>query len=204
MKTLIIGTGNVGKTLAQKFQENNHQVKIYNASGEIPEGFTKNHFATNLQAVVGETKLIVLAVPFEAVQSIFSGITIQPETIVIDATNPIASDMKSMSVGNTSSGAEKISEWLPNAQIVKAFNTTGWENMADSSYQNGKLTMPYAGNDKKSKQAVARIIESFGFQPFDTGDLFMARFLEPMAMVWIYQGRINSNNPNFGFSILER
>ncbi len=204
MKTLIIGTGNVGKALARKFQENNHQIKIYNASGQLPDGYTKNHFATNFQEAISETKLIVLAVPFEAVQSIFNKISIEPETIIVDATNPIASDMKSMSIGNTCSGAEKINEWIPNAHIVKAFNTTGWENMKNSNYPNGKLTMFYAGNDKKSKQIVASIIDSFGFQPYDAGDLFMARFIEAMAMVWIYQARINDSNPNFGFSILER
>ncbi len=52
---------------------------------------------------------------------------------MVDCTNPIGSGLV-LTVGRESSGAEEIARALPTARVVKAFNSTGWENMADPAY----------------------------------------------------------------------
>lgn len=204
MKATFIGTGNVGATLARRFKEIGYEVLLYNRSATLPEGFDASELTTDLEQAVDVADIIVIALPFDAIAPIVQQVGNWEGKIVIDATNPIAKDLQSMSVGNTTSGAEKISEWLPTAHVVKTFNTTGWENMANPHYEVGRLTMFYAGDDQDSKQLVAEIIQAIGFHPYDAGKLFMARFLEPMAMVWIHPARLEGKGPDFGFSVIDR
>lgn len=204
MQVLFIGTGNVGATLARRFKALGHAVQLYNESQTLPEGFETETLATDLSAAVATAEMVVFATPFAAIQTIASSVKDWSNTIVIDATNPIANGLKHLSVGNTNSGAETVSKWIPDAKVVKAFNTTGWENMADSDYGNNKLAMFLAGDDMESKQTVSQIIEAMGFDAFDAGELFMSRFLEAMAMVWIRPARLENQGADFGFSIIRR
>jgi predicted dinucleotide-binding enzyme len=65
--------------------------------------------------------------------------------------------------------------------VVKAFNTTGAENMADPIYQSQPITMFICGDDGEAKAVVAQLAEALGFEVADTGKLAMARYLEPLA-----------------------
>lgn len=204
MKTLFIGTGNVGATLARRFKEIGHEILLFNRKVELPIGFELKELATDLSKAVEISDIIVFATPFDAVLPIIQSVSGWDGKIVIDATNPISSGLKTMSIGNTTSGAEKISEWLKTAHVIKSFNTTGWENMANPDYGDQKLTMFYAGDDVTSKKIVGEIIVEIGFDPLDAGGLFMSRFLEPMAMVWIHHARVGGKGADFGFTIAKR
>lgn len=204
MKALFIGTGNVGATLAKRFKNIGHQVILFNREQKLPNGFAESELAKDLQTAINDAEIIVLATPFDAVTPVITDHTGWDNKIIIDATNPIASDLKSMSVGNTTSGAEQISQLAPTAKVVKTFNTTGWENMANSNYGADKLTMFLAGDDATAKATVTNIIEQLGFAPFDVGNLFLSRFLEPMAMVWIHPARLQGKGGDFGFKIISR
>ena len=90
------------------------------------------------------------------------------------------------------------------ARVVKAFNTTGANNMADSRYPGGKLMMPVAGDDAAAKQTVMTLAAELGFAPVDVGPLAMSRHLEPMAMCWIKLAYAQGTGREFGFAILKR
>jgi predicted dinucleotide-binding enzyme len=49
------------------------------------------------------------------------------DKIVVDCTNPVAPGLQ-LALGTTTSGGERVAEWAKGAQVVKAFNTTGWMN----------------------------------------------------------------------------
>ncbi len=204
MKALFIGTGNVGATLARRFKALGHAVQLSNKSQTLPEGFSSDELATNLSEAVKAAEIVVFATPFGAIEAIINSVNDWSNTIVIDATNPIAAGLKHLSIGNTNSGAETVQEWVPQAKVIKAFNTTGWENMADSDYGDNKLTMFFAGDDLEAKEAVGQIIADMGFDPYDAGELFMSRFLEAMALVWIHPARLQGQGADFGFSIVRR
>jgi 8-hydroxy-5-deazaflavin:NADPH oxidoreductase len=123
--------------------------------------------------------------------------------IVIDATNPLTADM-SLAVGHNDSAGETVARLAPGARVVKAFNTTGANNMADSRYGGGKLMMPIAGDDAKAKATVMSLANELGFEAIDTGPLTMSRHLEPMAMVWIKLALVQNMGRNFGFALLRR
>ena len=88
--------------------------------------------------------------------------------------------------------------------MVKAFNTTGFNNMADSGYTGGKLAIMVAGDDGEAKKIVLALASDLGFDAIDAGPLSMSRYLEPMAMVWIKLAIAQKMGRDFGFAILRR
>ena len=69
--------------------------------------------------------------------------------------------------------------------LFKAFNTTGFGNMQNPDFPQGKAAMFVAGPDGKGKQTAMQLVKDVGFEAVDAGDLPSARLLEPLAMLWI-------------------
>jgi predicted dinucleotide-binding enzyme len=70
-------------------------------------------------------------------------------------------------------------------RVVKAFNTTGYENMLDPRYGGEPTLMPYAGDDAAAKQVVHELATGLGFDAVDAGALARSRELEHVAVLWI-------------------
>lgn len=122
----------------------------------------------------------------------------------MDATNPLAPDLSGLTVGTTTSGAEELAKLARGARVVKAFNTTGAENMADTSYANGTPFMPVCGNDAEARSSVIALAASIGFDAVDCGELVAARYLEPFAMTWILMAIKLGMGRRFAFARLQR
>jgi hypothetical protein len=145
----------------------------------------------------------VLAVPWGAVRATLGSLGALAGKIMIDATNPLTSDM-SLALGHTDSAGETVARLAPGARVVKAFNTTGANNMLDSRYASGKLVMLLAGDDREAKTSVILLANDLGFEAVDAGPLTMSRYLEPMAMVWIKLALAQKLGRNFGFALLRK
>jgi uncharacterized membrane protein len=104
----------------------------------------------------------------------------------VDATNPLAPGLKGLAVGTHTSGAEELAKLAHGARVVKAFNTTGAENMADTTYPQGMPWMPVCGDDAQARERVMALATLLGFDAVDMGALRSARYLEPFAMAWIH------------------
>jgi len=88
--------------------------------------------------------------------------------------------------------------------VVKAFNTTGWQNMADPAYGSQGLSMLLCGDGAEAKIVVAGLAEQLGFEPVDVGPLRSARYLEAMAMLWIDMAVFQGFGTDFGFRLVKR
>jgi 8-hydroxy-5-deazaflavin:NADPH oxidoreductase len=109
-------------------------------------------------------------------------------TVLLDATNPEALDGRTLAVGHTTSGAEAIAAWAPGARVVKAFNHTYAELLDAGPAFPGSGAAPavlYCGDDSEAKERVARLVSSCGFAPVDAGPLTSARYLEPVAALFV-------------------
>ena len=124
--------------------------------------------------------------------------------MLVDATNPLAPGLAGLSLGAHTSGAEQIAERARGASVVKAFNTTGAENLADSRYAQGQPMMPVAGDDAAARQQVLALATLIGFDAVDMGPLAAARYLEPLAMVWIHLAFKQGQGRRFAFARLHR
>jgi predicted dinucleotide-binding enzyme len=87
---------------------------------------------------------------------------------------------------------------------VKAFNTTGAANMLDPNYQGIGLTMFICGDDAEAKEITARLASELGFEVVDAGALKMARYLEPLALLWVNLAYVQGMGPDIGFRLVRR
>jgi predicted dinucleotide-binding enzyme len=198
MRVGVLGTGQVGQALARGFASREHNVMIGSrdaAKGqavaeELGGGISGGSFAD----AASWCELGVLATPWSGTQNAvgMAGPDNLAGKVVIDVTNPLAfreGGPPELALGHTDSAGEQVQRWLPGARVVKAFNIVGNPYMVDPELPGGPPDMFIAGDDAEAKATVSAIIESFGWPPaLDIGGLQGARYLEPMAMVWILYG----------------
>jgi predicted dinucleotide-binding enzyme len=184
MKVTIIGAGNVGKALGTSIGRAGHDVTISASTPESANAAAQEIGAkpadTNVDAVAG-ADIVILAVPFVGVgQTIANEIRgeVAGKT-VIDVTNPLKPDYSGLATHDRS-GAEEFQKQLPEANVVKAFNTIFASNQANPSRD---IDGYVAADDDKAKQQVISLVDSMGFTPLDVGPLSSARFLEGMAFI---------------------
>jgi hypothetical protein len=206
MKVAIIGAGNVGRALATGWRKCGHEVTLGvrdPASARATELKQQGFTIAAPNDATAHADVIVLAVPWGAARAAIESLGALAGKIVIDAINPLTSDM-SLAVGHSDSAGETVARLALGARVVKAFNTTGANNMADSRYGAGKLVMLVAGDDPEAKATVMSLANDLGLEPVDAGPLAMSRYLEPMAMVWIKLALVQKLGRNFGFALLRR
>lgn len=208
MSISILGAGNVGMALAHAFTRRGERVvlgvpepdKYRDAVAALGE---RAQLATPAEACAA-SDVIILAVPYAALPAIARSFPDWNGKILVDATNPLAPGLSGLSIGTTTSGAEELSRLAKGARVVKAFNTTGAENMADSSYPGGTPFMPVCGDDAAARQRVLALATLIGFDAVDLGDLSAARYLEPFAMTWIHLAIKLGRGRKFAFGVLRR
>jgi hypothetical protein len=212
MKIAVIGSGNVGGTLGRRWAENGHKVFFgaRDAGSEKIKSLLASiqgpAYAVSVPEAIAAAPVVVLAIPWEAVQKTLEDAGDLTGKILVDCTNPLtfANGTLHLTLGLTTSGGEQVSVWAKGAQVVKSFNSTGWENMANPRYGDQVATMFLCGDGIDAKSIVIELIENLGFEACDIGDLTMARYLEPLAMIWILMGRMQGKGPDFSFKILRR
>ena len=204
----ILGAGNVGIALASAWIARGQSIVFGVPS---PDKYRAAVAGLGSSATIGSTssaieaaEVVVLATPYTAALDVARSIADWRGRILIDATNPLAPGLAGLSVGTTTSGAEQIAAAAHGARVVKAFNTTGAENMADSRYPGGAIFMPVCGNDASARSRVIELANLIGFDAVDCGDLSTARYLEPFAMTWIHMAIKLGHGRSFAFARLRR
>lgn len=209
MKIAVIGVGNVGRTLGSRWAQNGHQVVFGSRDPDsekvrqVVAGAGENAGAASVGEAAAGAAVVVLATPWSGAQSAVTAAGDLAGKVVIDCTNPIVPGFQ-LALGTTTSGAEQVAQWAAGAHVVKAFNTTGYENMADPLYDGEPVTMFICGDDAGAKAVVAELAQELGFEVADTGPLMMARHLEPLAMVWIRLAMGQGFGRNIAFKLVRR
>ena len=181
MKIAIIGAGNVGKALATSITRAGHDVTITASSPESAESAARQlgiSAATSNADAVKDANVVILAVPYTAAKDQIPAEIgyLAADRVIIDVTNPLTSDYSGLATDT--SAAEEIQARLPEASVVKAFNTVFASNQANPSPE---IDAFVAADDPKAKQTVMSLAESMGMTPIDVGPLSTARYLEGMA-----------------------
>jgi predicted dinucleotide-binding enzyme len=182
MKVAIIGSGNVGKALAGSIVSSGHEVTL---TASNPQHARDAAAATgaavadsNASAAI-DAQIVILAVPYAAEAEIASEIRdAVAGKPVVDVANPMAPDLSGSA--SETSAAEELQERLPEAHVVKAFNTIFATNQAQPRRE---VDGYVAGDDADAKREVISLVEAIGFTPIDVGSLKAARVLEGMAIV---------------------
>lgn len=186
MNIAVIGAGSVGEAIANAAVRAGHTVTVTASNPANAEKVASNTGArsSSSNSEAAETaEIIVLAVPHGVVGAVVQevGNALSGKTI-IDATNPLNADYSGLTT-STRSAAEGLQDKIPDASVVKAFNTVFASNQADPKVDGVQLDGLFAGDDEAAKQKVAQLLDSLGYRPIDAGPLRMARALEEMAFL---------------------
>jgi predicted dinucleotide-binding enzyme len=126
----------------------------------------------------------VLAIPFASAEDVAAeirdAVTGKP---VVDVINRMSFGPNGPSIDNGDSNAERLVDWLPNAHVVKAFNTLLASHQADPIADGTTLDGFVAGDDQVAKHTVMELVRSIGLNPVDVGPLARAQQLEQIAFL---------------------
>ena len=188
----VIGTGDMGDSIGPRFAELGFKV-VYGSRTPDSEKVTALVAKTGNGAVAkGQLDaaqmgdIVVLAVPWPAMETVATSIGNLDGKIIIDVSMPWdqADDGYPIITVPTSS-AELIQEWNPGAKVVKALATIGSQIIDDPQEADGVVTMPVASDHRDAKERVAAILAELGYDPVDFGPLRMAREMESLQVIWL-------------------
>lgn len=210
MKIAVLGTGRVGGVLGGRWAQAGHDVVFGSRDPSAPK---VQEFLAKLgrplpvkthAEAAADADVILLATPWASVQGLLASLGDLTGKTLIDCINALTADFRALEIGHTTSAAEMIAGWAPTAHVVKAFNTVSAATMADPVYGDHKATLFYCGDDAGAKQQVGRLIADLGFEPVDAGPLRIARYIEPLAMLYIHLAVFEKWGGNCAFKIVKR
>ena len=194
MRIAIVGAGNVGKALSAAAVAAGHDVAVSATSRESAEDAAAaagaRAAADNADAVNG-AEVVVLAIPHAAVAVVAEELgAALAGKVVVDTSNPLNDSYSDLVTVGTSS-AEELQRQLPDASVIKAFNTNFASRHGNPTEGGAPLDAFIAGDDAKAKAKVGEFASSLGYRVIDAGELRMARSLEEMAFLNI---KLNASN----------
>lgn len=214
LKIGIIGSGIVGRVLGNAFLQEGSEVMLGTRNPakkeavEWQEQNTRGRLGSFEDAAVFGDVLIVAtkgSVVLAALDQ--AGVQHFSNKILIDTTNPIGDGPPVHGVlpfftSTDASLMESIQKHLPEARVVKAFNSVGNGLMYRPALPGGKPSMFICGNDSTAKETVRQILDRFGWETEDLGMVEAARAIEPLCMLWCIPAILN-NSWNHAFKLLK-
>ena len=193
MRVGILGSGDVAKSLGRGFLSEGHEVMLGSRDPGKLAAWVQGSGNSASRGTFAETsafgELVVLAVQgTKAVDAIrTAGVGHLRGKIVLDATNPLdmGGGLPKLVGSLGSSSGELIQKALPEAFVVKAFNTVGNAHFYKPTFQDGPPDMFICGDDQGAKEQVSHICQDFGWNPLDVGGIGLSHYLEAAAMIWI-------------------
>jgi 8-hydroxy-5-deazaflavin:NADPH oxidoreductase len=210
----ILGSGDVGKTLANGFLQYGYPVMIGTRTLSKLDEWKKSAGPNAQVGSFDETAkygdILILATKGTiAKESLkLAGIEHLNDKIIIDTTNPIAdlppdNGVIKFFTSLDRSHMEDLQEFAPKAHFVKAFNSIGNTFMVNPDFGGIKPTMFICGNSDNAKKEVVAILELFGFEAMDMGGVQSARAIEPLCMLWCIPGMLH-NQWGHAFKLLRK
>jgi 8-hydroxy-5-deazaflavin:NADPH oxidoreductase len=213
MKVGVLGSGDVARALAGGFLKHGHPVTM----GTRDASKLAEWARTNPGAAIGGFadaarfgEIVILAVngaaASEVLRAVGSG-NLSGKT-VIDVTNPIADAPPDNGIiryftNLDESLMERLQRECPGAHFVKAFNQSNHSRMVNPQFAEGRPTMFICGNSEAAKEAVAGILDQFGWEAEDMGLVEAARAIEPLCMLWVAR-LLRRNKVDHAFKLLRQ
>lgn len=192
MKVAIIGTGNMASGLANTLAGAQHEVIIGSRdpakAAALAEKIGHGAQGGGIEAAAKLADVVILAIPYGGAAEAIKAAGSLAGKVLVDITNPISADYKSLVIGHTTSSAEEIQALAPTASVVKAFNTIFAQLLPTEARQGKTLQVFMASDDAKAKTLVSTLAQSIGFDAVDAGPLSNSRFIEPIGEMNIHFG----------------
>ena len=201
MDITIIGAGNIGGTLAEKWKAASHDILIgaRNPNDEETRVWAQG-IGARVMPIADAVKAgdaVLIATPGKVVSDLAASLgDALSGKLVMDATN-MAGPL------GTAPGFEALRK--AGADAVKVFNCTGWENLADVRYGDQVADMFMAGGSDAAKAAVHDLVKAVGFEEcHDLGGDDKVPILEGFALVWIDLAIFQKMGRGIAFKLMRR
>ena len=186
----IIGTGGMAAAIGGLAAKAGHTVEVMSRDAVKARSLAEQIGADAMTGMFGTAPagdIVILAVPYSAVLDVMKQYGEElAGKVLVDITNPVASDHTSFVTPGDSFGAKEITKAAPaDAKVVKAFNTQFSHVLAAGPVPGHPLDVFFAGDDEHAKARVSAFIESLGLRPLDVGGLHMASTLEALGLMMI-------------------
>lgn len=201
----VIGAGRVGSALAQGWARAGHRVIIGTRNPEAHDVAAVMRSApidsaTSPRDAALAADVVVVAVPGGAVGDVARALGPLGNRVVIDATNIVGGQG-----GPDGRGTAALRECTGSPHVVKAFNTTGVENMRDPRYGAVALDMFMAGDSTHGKAVAAELSRDLGFaECYDMGGDDKVFLVEALALAWINLAIVQKLGRGLGWKLLRR
>lgn len=204
-KIAIIGAGNVGSALGKGWLKAGHKVvfgvrdpqseKTKKAMSLIPGAKTQG-----INEAGKNADIVVITTPPEAVLELIALLGDLADKVIIDTTNSVRTKPEPFATAY-----HAIKEITKAQDIVKCFNSTGYENMSDPNYHGEGIDMFAAGNSARAKQVAEQLAKDLGFATcYDFGGDDKVELLEKFALSWINLAIMQGHGRNLAFKLLKR
>ena len=205
----VIGSGSMAAAIGGLAAKAGHTVEVMSRDAAKARALAEKVGARATTGTFGAAPagdIVILAVPYSAVLDVVKQYGEQlAGKVLVDITNPVASNHTSFVTPGDSFGAQEIAKAAPvDAKVVKAFNTQFSHVLAAGPVEGHPLDVFLAGDDAQAKARVSAFIKSLGLRPMDTGQLPMARALEHLALLslGLVAHSVNHTNFSLGVSLL--
>jgi predicted dinucleotide-binding enzyme len=178
MKVGILGTGNIGRTLARKLSAAGYEIEVANSRGPdtIPAEVTEfGARAVTGEEAVADAHVVILSIPLGSIVAIAPLLRGLPaDTVIIDTSNYYPQrdgTIDAIEAGQAES--EWVSEQL-GRPVAKAWNAIGSDALTKKSRSEGahdRVAIPVAANNERDCNVAMALVHDTGLDAVKAGTL---------------------------------
>ncbi len=205
MKIAIIGTGNVGGALATKWAKKGHEIylgvrDVNNFKGKELLANPNTQVLT-IENAVATSEIILISTPATSAIDVAKSLGNTSGKIIIDTMNIV--------MGRGPEGYKNTTvAILDNTEtndVVKCFNTTGFNNMQNPDYNGTAIDVFVAGDSVKGKEIAIQLAKDAGFaECYNIGGNDKFELMEQFAWFWINLAMFQGQGRDIAFKLLKR
>jgi hypothetical protein len=184
MKIAVLGSGNIGGTLGQKWAKAGHQVVFGSrdpGSEKIQQLLAlagENASAADTAQAIVSSRVVLFAIPSAGVEMVArENSPALDGKLLIDATNNFGAAV----VNNLAT----LQRYAPKAALFRAFNALGWENFANPVYGETAVDLFYCGQEGEARISMEQLIGDIGLRPVYVGGLELAPVIDALGSLWV-------------------
>jgi predicted dinucleotide-binding enzyme len=180
MKIGIIGAGKIGGTLARRLTAVGHEVSIANSRGpETLAGLASEigAKAVTIEQAARSGDVVIVSIPEKSIARLPAGLFdgVPEDVVVVDTGNyyPAQRDGRIDAIENGTTESRWVSDQI-GRPVVKVFNTIYAQHLLELGKPKGtpgRIALPVAGDDKRAKDVILRLLDELGFDGVDAGGL---------------------------------
>jgi predicted dinucleotide-binding enzyme len=198
----ILGAGNIGGTLGKKWHAAGHHVSfgVRDPAGQHAQTLraelgNPRAIGTIADALQANPDVVLIALPGGAVEALAQEYATELNgRIIVDAANRVGEDAMH--------NLAPLQQHAPQAHLYRAFNTLGWENFAEPTFDGIQADLFYCGPEGETQTTVEQLISAVGLRPMYLGGIEQAGLLDSLTTLWFTLALRQKKGRHLAFKVL--